>query len=176
MASNGGGLANAVRPLTGGALSVGQTFGIDFDNGWIDTGNSVGVALQNASGENVFEFLFMGGASTYTVNAGTAVGTLPGFTGDGLHLDFLLGPVGAYTATVTLDPTKTPQVYAVTGTVASPSGGSAITQVRIFNANAGSGAQRDSYVNNLSVVPEPASLGLIGLGALAMLRRRARRD
>ena len=60
--------AGAIRPFSG-ALSVGQTFSIAFDNGFIQNGGTVGFGLQNASGNNVFEYYFSGGQSNYTVSS-----------------------------------------------------------------------------------------------------------
>ncbi len=63
---DGGAAADALRTFNK-PMSVGFTFSIDMDNGFIDTGETQGFGLQNStSGENKFEFFFVGGASTYS--------------------------------------------------------------------------------------------------------------
>lgn len=59
-------VSEAFRPFTG-ALSVGQIFLIDFDNGWVDEGGTVGLGLQNSAGQNRIEFFFIGGQTTYKI-------------------------------------------------------------------------------------------------------------
>jgi hypothetical protein len=53
-------------------LAVGRVFTLRFDNNWIQNGGSVGFGLQNAAGSNLFEFLFIGGATNYTINDNVA--------------------------------------------------------------------------------------------------------
>ena len=133
------------------------------DNGFIQNGGTVGFGLQNNSGVNRFEFYYAaGGANEYTINiGGTTTGTGIGFTGNGLSLVFTEGSGNAWSLDVT------------------PSGGSAshfsgtlaasdIEQVRVFNANAGSGGNNDAFFNNIQVVPEPVNIALGIFGVLAI--------
>ena len=65
---NGGGIGQAIRPFTN-SLAIGDTFSIAMDNGFIESGGTVGFGLQNSSGENLVEFYFKGGDANYTLNA-----------------------------------------------------------------------------------------------------------
>ncbi len=155
-------LAAATRPFSGGSLTTSQSFQIDMDNGNIDSGGSVGFALQNSSGNSVWEYYFTGGASKYTINAGSTNGpAMPSFTRNGLRLTFSLTSSSAYSVTVlAYTPgggagAGTSTTY--TGNLLSPSGGQAITSVRLFNFNAGSGTNNNAYFNNLSISGGAAS-------------------
>ena len=148
-------LASATRPLSS-ALTSGQTFQVDMDNGNIATGGSVGFALQNASGNPVWEYFFTGGSNTYTISAGSVSGpALPSFTRDGTRLTFSLTSTNTYSVDVL---TYTPGGSAgmgttttYTGSLLNPTGGQTITSVRLFNFNAGSGTNNNAYFNNLVI-------------------------
>jgi 1,4-alpha-glucan branching enzyme len=152
-----GALASATRPFPS-ALTVGQTFQIDMDNGYINSGGSVGFALQNGSGQSVWEYYFSGGAANYTINADSVNPTnTPGFTVDGMRITFSLTSASTYSVTV-LSYTPgggagvgTSATY--TGSLLNPSGGQSITSVRLFNFNAGGGGgySYNAYFNNLSI-------------------------
>lgn len=148
MYANSGDTASAVRAF-GSSMSVGQTFKLDMDNGFIDSGSTVGFGLRNASGENVWEFYFVGGASSYTINAGSVSPTpnIP-FTADGLRVEVTLTSSTTYSAKVT---TNGVLEGTYTGNLLSPGGGQAITQARLFNANAGSGSSKDAYFNSITL-------------------------
>ncbi len=158
---NGGGTGQATRPFTGD-LGLSQTFSIDMDNQGIDDFGTVGFSLRNSSSQDRFEFYFVGGQANYTINAGSIVDTGVGYTTGGLNLAFTLTGADAFSFTIN---GGTP----ITGTLKG-TGGSGIDRVRIFNANGGP----DVFYNNLSIVPEPASGSLLGLGLMlfAALRRR----
>ena len=154
-------LANATRPFPG-ALTTSQTFQIDMDNGNINSGGSVGFALQNGSGNSVWEFYFHGGDSTYTINAATTNGpALPSFTRDGLRLTFSLTSASTYSVTVLSytagGGTGVGTTTTYTGNLLSPTGGQSISSVRLFNFNAGSGTNNNAYFNNLSISGGTAS-------------------
>jgi len=156
-----GTIASATRPFPG-ALTTSQTFQIDVDNGNITSGGSVGFALQNASAQSVWEFFFTGGNSTYTINAGSVSGpALPSFTRDGMRLTFSLTSATTYSVSIL---TYTPgggagvgTTTTYTGNLLSPGAGQAITSVRLFNNNAGSGTNNNAYFNNLSISGGAAS-------------------
>ncbi len=167
--------ASAVRPFSGG-LSVTQTFGIAFDNGFIKDNNpvgTVGFGLQNSSGNNVFEFYFEGGDANFTVNSGSYSGTTPGFSDEGLTLAFTLTGTNTFSIQIgTLNPAVS---FSGTGTLLNPAGGQVIDRVRLFSFNAAPGTNQpafDSFANSISVVPEPATALLGSLGILGLLRRR----
>src|SRR5579871_1015816 len=146
-------LAQATRPFPS-ALTTSQSFQIDIDNGNIATGGSVGFALQNGSGNAVWQYYFTGGSNNYTINAASVSGpALPTFTRNGMRLTFSLTSASTYSVTV-LSYTPgggvgvgTSSTY--TGTLLNPTGGQSITSVRLFNNNAGSSTNNNSYFNNL---------------------------
>ncbi|HMP83564.1 MAG TPA: cadherin-like domain-containing protein, partial [Verrucomicrobiota bacterium] len=148
--ANSGQVASAVRNF-GGAMDVGSTFQIDMDNGWIESGGTVGFGLQNSSGENVLEFYFANGQSSYTISAGS-VSPAPsiGFTGDGLRIKITLTSATTYSATVET-PVGGTTYGPFTGSLLSPGGGQSITRLRLFNANAGTDAERNAYFNSISL-------------------------
>ncbi len=171
--ANNGQVADAVRPFTGGIIVVGQTVSVDFDNGFIDKGGTVGIGLQNASGQNLWELYFVGGDNNYTVNDGAGpTATSLGFTADGLHVAFTLTGATTYSANITLNAGGS---QTITGSLISQ-GDQGIAQFRTFNANGGAGSSNTSYINSLEIIPEPtsfvlAALGLAGAGLL--IRRKA---
>ena len=147
MYNSSGGTAVATRNFT--ALSVGQTFQIDMDNGYINTGKTVGFGLQNSSGENVWEFYFTGGGSSYIINAGSVSPTPSiGYTANGLRITFTLTSSTTYSVSVQgLNGGSSYGPY--TGTLLNPSGGQSITKFRGYNSDAGSGEDYDLFFNNL---------------------------
>ncbi|MCC6460649.1 MAG: lamin tail domain-containing protein [Saprospiraceae bacterium] len=154
MYANSGYSANAVRPFAA-ALPAGTVFSLKMDNGWIEAGGTVGLGLQNASGENLLEFYFRNGEPDYKTNDLTNEHpTSIGFTDEGLDLQFSLPTATSYQLVVT--PLGGASAT-FTGSLKNPAGGQLISQVRLFNANAGAGGQRNAYFNNLSVC-YPATL------------------
>jgi len=160
--ANSGGLAGAVRPFSAGNLAVGQQFLIRMDNGNIQSGGTVGFGLQNSSGNNRFEFFFVGGGSSYTINIG-GVSTSTGipFTANGLTLVFTQESANGFSLDVTPSGGSTSHF---TGTMAA----SDISRVRLFNSNAGNNAPNDAFFNSIEVVPEPVNtaLGVFGVVTL----------
>ncbi len=155
-------LASASRPFNS-ALTTGQTFQVDMDNGNITAGGSVGFALQNSSTQNVWQYFFTGGSNTYTIDAASVTGPsgLPTFTRDGMRLTFSLTSASTYSVTV-LTYTAGGSAGAGTtttyiGNLNNPSGGQVITGVRLYNFNAGSGTNNNAYFNNMVISPGVAS-------------------
>ncbi len=165
--SNVGGESNAVHTLAGGALSVGQGIDLDFDNGFVNSGGTVGVSLQNAAGQNLFEFFFTGGNPNYRRNDfGGVVDTATGFTDNGLDFSFALNSVTGYTASLA--------GTAFSGSLISQTD-QAIARVRVFNSsNQGNNGDNDLFFNNLAISPEPSRLLFLALG-LTLMRGRRRR-
>ena len=160
--ANNDNTASAIRPFTGGSLTAGQDFLIRMDNGNINNGSSVGFGLQNSSGVNRFEFYFVGGGSSYTINiGGTTINTGIGFTDDGLSLVFSQGSANAWSLAVTPAGGSMSQF---SGTLAA----SDISQARLFNFNAGGGGASDAFYNNIQVVPEPTNVALGAFGLLLL--------
>jgi len=163
--ANGGELVNASRMLSPtnslGAdyaayssvpqlLPVGVTLHLDMDNGYVTSNSSVGVSIQNAEGQNLWEWYFPGGASTYSYhdNSGYNSSTL-GWTAQGMHIAFTLTSTNTYTATVTALASGGGS-FTVSGSLISESD-PGVAQVRAFNNSAGTGSGYDFFVNNISI-------------------------
>lgn len=175
MWANSGGLSEAIRPFTGGPLTLGQSVVVDFDNGWIDTGSTVGLALQTSGGSNRIELYFIGGNSTYTINNGSPIDAGVGFTGDGLRLTFTLTGPNAMILTVgSLNGSNGGTNSVFTGLSLNGGTGLDIERIRFFNASAGPGSNYDAFYNRLEIIPEPSTVFLVGLGLAGAwyLRRR----
>jgi len=157
-------LSEAFFTLAGGALTTNQVVSLDFDNGPIDQGGSVGVTFLSGGVESL-AFTIGGADTNYGVTDDGGFTTSPvTLTSDGLNLAVTLTGSGAYS----LNAGGT----IITGNLKE----SSIDQVRVFNFNAGSGDSHNVFFNNLSVtaVPEPSSTALLGLGGLSLLLRRRR--
>jgi type II secretory pathway pseudopilin PulG len=168
---NSGGVGQAVRAFST-PLAVGATFSIDMDNQNIDTGGTVGFGLRNSSGDNLFEFYFVGGQSNYTVNAKDVSGATPGFTASGLRLALSLTGSNAFTFTIDTLGNGIGVDYTVLGHLLDNVDQS-ITTLRAFNANGGP----DVFYNNLVVsVPESSAicvLAALGVAGVILKRRVA---
>lgn len=164
--ANSGDSAFANHTFAGGALTIGQTVSLAFDNGFIDTGGRVGINLLDSSDASLLSFFFLGGESfyQYTDSSGTT-NTATGFTGDGGVFSFTLGASNGYSAGFDAF-SATDSVFA--GTLAS----SDVAKIQVFNDDAGSGSDFDVYFNDLTVVPEPSTALLGAIGSLLLLRRR----
>lgn len=180
--------AEAVRSFAFGSLALGHVLHVDMDNGFIDNngnGNAVGLSLRNSSGQNVFEFLFRGGQSFYQVNdAGGFGNSTIGFSDEGLELDFRLTSASTYSLAIKgLNPSAN---NTVTGTLMNPLGGQSISQLRLFNYDAGGSGgngERNAYFNNIVITSVPeAPAYLFGtlvcgvLGGVYYCRKLARRN
>jgi hypothetical protein len=159
-----GAAADGYRSLLGGSLSVDQSFRIDFDNGWITDGTSVGFGLQNSSAQNLFEFWYTGGGSSYTINDFSgAHASSNSWTDGGLRLQVRLNSATNYSLSI------------IQGTATNTYSGFLISQANqgiqqfhIWNGGAGSGQNYDAYINSMSVVPEPGTMALMGLALAGM--------
>lgn len=166
------GTATAIRPFDT-ALVPGETFRVDFDNGFCDAGGSVGISLASSSGSLLWQFAFTTGETTYHIfDHNHAVSTSLPITDGGMHIEFTLNNTLGYSATITLNsgPSQT-----ITGQLVSFG---SIGRFEVFNQNAGAGPGRNVYANNLSIsaVPEPSTFGLLAVGAgtvVAFLRRKS---
>jgi hypothetical protein len=159
----------------GGALSIGQTFSIDYDD--------YGSALS----PNHYSDLYLitpGGADAVGLLAnrsldylvalpdGSRVDTGVAETDQGIHLTFTQLASG-------IQVSLTPYVPGATATTLNvPYNGqlSGITfdSIGFYVADPNEFAYYTPYINNMSITPEPAALALIGLGAGGMLIRRRR--
>ncbi len=161
MFANNNDQAFSNHTFVGGALTNGQTVGLNFDNGFFDSTKSAGIQLRSGS-TVLFSLYFRGGQSFYEYldAGGTDIDTTRGFSDDGAAFSFTLNSATTYSAS-----------YGSanwSGTITS----SAVDNIQVFNNSAGSGSTRDVYFNNLTVVPEPASAALGLIGSVLLLRRR----
>jgi len=159
-----GAAANGYRSLSGGSLSVDQSFRIDFDNGWINTGLSVGWGLQNSSAQNLFEVWFNGGDPFYTISDFSGVhASSNGWTDGGLRLQVTLNSATNYSLSI------------IQGTATNTYSGSLLSQAdqgiqqfHIWNGGVGGGQNYDAYINSMTVIPEPGTMALMGLALAGM--------
>jgi hypothetical protein len=159
------------RPFTG-ALSVGQTFSIDFDNGFLGNGEVAEVRLANASGAQLFSFGFTGGEQEYQIDDASGDNQLVssiGFSSAGFQIDFTL--TGATTYSLAILNQANNQLFTRVGTIAGE-----IDRVQIVSGPLTPDGEGDVFSNNFAitdaVVPEPTTLGLLSLAGLTALRRR----
>ncbi len=143
--NNSSSTSEAIRNFP--ALLTGQTVQFDMDNGWVNNGTAVGIGLQNASSQNVWEIFFAGGNAGYSVNGSLLSPTVP-FTANGLRVTFTLLTATTYSATIQiLNGGATYGPY--TGSLLNPGGGQNITRFRAFNFNAGGDGNYNFYFNNI---------------------------
>jgi len=170
-------IATATRPFNG-ALSIGQTFSIDIDNGFLDSGSSVGFTLTgfgDPGATDQFSFFFQGGSSNYKVSVGRFVwysetDTGVGFTSKGVHVEFTLTGSTSYSVAITPNGAST-TVLTGNMVISSP-----IDHVELYNYNAGTGSANDAFFNNIAIVPEPTTAMLVGAGLVSMIALRRRRS
>ena len=172
----------------------GGIFRISIEHGAIsstDAGsnNRVGFVLRNGNSDagpgnyntnQRFEFSFRGGDANYTIfdeNSPPVAGTDTGipFTANGVDVEITLSSGNTYILKAFDSSSPTTQLGStITGTFQSAAGTS-IDSVALYNRNAESA---NVYFNNIQIqriVPEPTTLGLVGLGLFALQVSRRRR-
>jgi len=168
---------NAIRAFSNGTMSVGEAFLINLDNGWVYGGGSVGVGLQNSSGQNLWEYYFVGGGSDYTINdnAGQWDSGIP-YTPDGMSLEFQLTGPTSYTLNVTAyyQGGSSFTNYNFSGSLISQAD-QAIARFHLWSYHAGDGSEYDFFANTAQAIPEPSVASLLlaaGAGCWVFRRRR----
>jgi hypothetical protein len=164
--------AVALRPFTGGPLSPGQTFSVDFDHGYVATGGLVAVGFLDASDEVVLAVIFYGGTTFYTY------GEYDGVTNNFYSTGLGHGDEGVnLTVTMTGPTTYQAALTRFDGANVSWSGAFSAPPVA-FGAEANM-AGPDSgfyfFINSMSIVPEPSAIALGALGAIGVSIRAIRR-
>jgi hypothetical protein len=146
-ASGGSNVASAIRPVT---MNIGNTVSFSMDHGLIDSGKVIGFGLQNNTGQNLMEIIFIGGQSFYTMNDNAGgVSTSIGYTTTGLDISITYAALNTYSITITSkDGAKA--TYTAR-TFSTQTGGQIPSQIRFFNAGAGSGSSYDMFFNSLTI-------------------------
>ena len=187
MFANTGESADAVRPFTAGGsngtaiLDLNQEFSLSLDTGFIDAGGTVGFGLQNSGGTNRIQLYFISGDPHYTINVNNSIlDTGISFTSAGLDIAFRQGAADTWSMSVTPNGGSTTVFtnvsLGISGTAVGLLVASDISQVHVFNSNAGPGATHDAFVNKLKVVPEPSAMGLMAVSLAGWLAARRRRN
>ncbi|PWU16613.1 MAG: hypothetical protein C5B50_13155 [Verrucomicrobia bacterium] len=125
------------------ALTAGQVFRIDMDNGGVDSAKTNGFRLQTSAPADLFRFFFPGGQSNYeyadsTGNHDTGIG----FIRTGLRIEFHLVTSTTYTLLVTACGSS---VKEFSGTLSAGS----ISRVLLENNNTSTGDANRLYFNNM---------------------------
>ncbi len=131
-----------------GAMSVGDVFYIEMDNAGVAADKSVGLALQNSSGQNMLEFFFGGGDSNYTLNrSGGGHDTGIGYTTAGLEITVEVTSSTAFSMSVKV---KGGSTTSLSGTFINSG---SISRFRAWNYEAGS----DLFFNSMKIGPASAT-------------------
>ncbi len=161
--ANSGNLSEAKRILTN-ALAVGQVFHVAFDNGYLDTGRGMGVALQNSNGDTLWEFFFNGGDINYSISGGT---TDIGWTSSGMDVEFTLTGPTNYSAKISPNGSSA-RTYE--GNL-NANADSAITLFRAWNNSAGSGPDYDVFFNRVTTTDVGSGAGIVTNDTITIVRQ-----
>ena len=165
-ASNGSG--TATRSFSGGAISLGQTFEIDWNSGTLTSGASAGIKLENSSGDVLWQLTYSGGSLVYQITDGGGSGIKSAsVTSLGVHIELTLSSASAYS--VTVSPINGGTANTHSGTLVSATGGTSITQFQLFFTDATATTANGQSFNNIAVVPEPSVITLAALATTTFL-------
>lgn len=146
------GYAEAIRPFAD-PLGVGQTFAIDMDNGYVESGRPAGFSLQNASHQLLWEFFFAG-YGNYRINDASGPHDVPGlegeYTTEGLEVAVVLTNETDYSATILF---RNGLTLTVTGSLI-PQTNQTVSEVRLWSdnvANWNGGSAWDLFFNAISI-------------------------
>lgn len=122
-------------------LTTEDTFRLQFDNNWIETGQSVGFAMTDSAGKKRLDFFFVGGEAHYRVEdaAGNRVTDLP-YTDQGLDLAVQL--IGENGYRIFTGP------YVISGTLAP---GGPVAAMVATNKGSGPGTAFDFYLGAMRI-------------------------
>lgn len=164
------------------AMSVGDTFSLDLGVNYDNGNKGFNLYSGGIAGTQLFNFN-VGGGATVSQGAGLTLNPGPGAVYDyggraALSLSLTYTDASTLTYSVRRSSSQGNQGILFSGTVTGVF--AAPAAFRLYNAGTDTGGapENNLYANNLSVVPEPATYGLLALSALAMAgyvaRRRAR--
>jgi hypothetical protein len=171
------------------ALTTGQSFDVNMDIGFINSGGDDGISLHNSSGTFLLALFYQGGGATdsFTIsdgngnnflsssNTGSDASNNTAITfGEGnLGISVMVTQLTSTTYSMTITPLGGGAAFTMThGLLAN--GGGPIGQFVAYDNNAGSGGSNDYFVNSLAIVPEPSSLATMLIVGLGLVRRRHR--
>lgn len=160
-----GSYADAFRFLDPAGLTIGQTFSIDLAVNF--RGGFKGIDLRSADAGDPTIFNFNIGGDDYNVDqAATGNGSIGNAFSNNtvFHLEFAQTSAAGGTWSITRS-----------GGVADFDTGTytgVARSIKLYIGGQGNAPEDDLYVNNLEIVPEPASILLISFAGMAMLKRR----
>lgn len=169
----------AIRGMTGGALGIGQTITMDFDNGFMDAGANFGIGLLNADGDPLWELRYESFDGVYSYVDDTSgfgpnpTSVAPGT--EGLRLAFELLAPDVYSMSLER---RDGQVFDLDFGFLISDDDQDITQIGIYLEGnllgLPSDPSGDFFINSMAVVPEPSAMLLAFGGSLGLLLRRRR--
>ncbi|GAB4174235.1 MAG: hypothetical protein Fur0032_13860 [Terrimicrobiaceae bacterium] len=176
-ANPGGAFSNADRGFAS-ALTTGNIFtfqiALNFDNG------NKGFNLYAGAQGEVFNFNVGSGGSVSSANATLTPGPGVGYDYGGndavIDVNVIIASATSFTFDISRTSSLGNQGTLFSGTVSGLTEGISGIRFYVSDTDAGGAPQNNLYFNNLSVVPEPSGVALLGLGALsaAWLARRRR--
>jgi hypothetical protein len=164
--SNGtGAFSNALRPFAGGVLLAGQTFSVNLGHTPTINGE-IGLQLRS-SGTNLITLKYVNGQSDWQLwNGGSDFSAGQAYAPNtSLAFSFTYNGGNSYSYTFG---TGSGNNHIATNTLTS------INEVLFYDNN--QGADQNFGFNNLSIVPEPSTWVLIGIGSAFLLWRIRRKD
>ena len=140
----GGGGESVARVLPA-ALTSGQVFQIDMDNGGVDSGVQNGFSLQTSDGTFLLSFYFLGGGGDYVYFDTSAHTTTVSFTRTGLRITVIVGEGSPASYSLQITPCGGSTVdYTGTFATAGVPG-----KVVLFNNNTSGGDDNNLYFNSM---------------------------
>lgn len=161
----------ATRPFSS-AMNVGDTFSVQLGYTGVTSGGEIGLNLFSGSSFRL-GFKFQGGGSNWLLNDGgsdfsSTLSWAGGNPGTTINFSFIRNAGNGYGLNIS----QGAQSF-VNSSMTASSGVMSIDSVQFYTSAQGSG--ENVGFNNLSVVPEPSTYALLGLGAafgLWQIRRR----